>query len=101
VQKTLKNCDKNLDELVQTKELEPLLIENAKYGPVESEPVNYYLTHGNIIRIGVLVHYHNDLPVELNYVHDYNYQNDIFSKGPINVCILEVYNPRSRSYSPL
>lgn len=100
MQKTLKNLDKELDELVQTKEPKPLLIENAKYGHVESKLVNYYLTHGNIIRIGVLVHYHNDLPVELNYVRDCNYQNDTFSKGPINVCTLEVYNPKSRIYSP-
>ncbi len=37
------------DELVQTQELEPLPIKIANSKPIKFEPLNNYLTHGNII----------------------------------------------------
>ncbi len=88
-----------IDEHVQTKELEPLPIENANSRFVEFEPVNNYLTHGYIIGIDVPIHYHNGVPIEFNYLPDCNDQNNTFSKGPINICTLEVYNPINRIYS--
>jgi len=45
-----------IDEYVQTKELEPLLIENANFEHVEFEPVNNYLIDGNIIGTDVPIH---------------------------------------------
>jgi hypothetical protein len=37
------------DKIVQAKELESLPIENENFEFVEFEPINNYLTHGNII----------------------------------------------------
>ncbi len=90
-----------IDELVQIKEPKPLLIENASFGLVEFKPINNYLTLGNIIGTNVHVHYHNDVPIEFNYVPNCNDQNDTFSKGSIDLYTLEDYNPKSYLYSPL
>jgi hypothetical protein len=49
-----------MDELVQTRELEPLPIELEKNQPIEFELVYNYLTPDNIERTYVLIHhYHN------------------------------------------
>jgi hypothetical protein len=61
-----------IDEPIQTSELEPLFVENEKFGPIEFESINNYLTHGSIIGINVLVHYHNDVLIEYNCVPDCN-----------------------------
>ncbi len=90
-----------IDELVQIKEPKPLFIENANCGLIKFEPINNYLTHGNIIGTNVHVHYHNDVLIEFNCVLNYNDQNDTFSKGSIDLYTLEVYNPKSYIYSPL
>ncbi len=39
------------------------------------EPINNYLTHGNIIGANVLVQYYHDVFVEFNHVHVHNDQN--------------------------
>jgi hypothetical protein len=57
------------------------------------------LTHGNIIGTYVPIHYHDDVPIEFNYVPNYNEQNDAFNEKSIDVCTLDVYNPKSRVYS--
>jgi len=57
------------------------------------------LTHGSISGTNVHVHYRSDVPIEFNYVFDYNDENDAISKGPIDVCTLEVYNLKSHVYS--
>jgi len=56
------------NEPIQTKKPKPLPIENENFEPIKFEPVNNYLTHGNIIGTCVHVHYHDDVHVELNYV---------------------------------
>ncbi len=56
----VKPSDMVMDELVQTRELEPLPIELEKIQPIEFELVYNYLTPGNIEKTYVLVHhYHN------------------------------------------
>jgi len=87
------------NELVQTKRPKTLPIENENYELVEFEPVDNFLTHGNIIGIDVLVHYHEDVAIEFNYVLDYNDQNDAFSEISINICTLEVHKPKNHIYS--
>jgi hypothetical protein len=87
------------DELVQIEELEPLPIENVNFEHVEFEAINNYLTHGNIIGTYVPIHYHNDVLVKFNYVRDCNGQNNAINEKPIDVCTLEVYNPKSHVYS--
>ncbi len=52
------------------------------------------MTHGNIIGTNVLIHYHNNVLIKFNYVFDYNDQNDAINEKPIDVCTLEVYNPK-------
>jgi hypothetical protein len=74
------------DELVQTKELEPLPIGLDDFHLVEFEPVNNHMTHGNIIGTNV--------PIEDNNVMFCNDQNDAFSGTFIDVYSLEVYNPK-------
>ncbi|CAM6021600.1 unnamed protein product, partial [Sphagnum balticum] len=88
-----------IDELVQTKKLEPLPIENEIFEIVEFELVNNYLTHGNIIGTYVLVHYHDDISIEFNYVPNCNDQNNAFSENSINVYALNIYNLKNCVYS--
>jgi len=80
--------DMVIDEPIQIKEHKPLLIENASSGFVEFELINNCLTCGSIIRTNVHVHYHNDVPIEFNYVPDYNDHNDTSNKVPIDVYTL-------------
>ncbi len=82
------------DKIVQAKELESLPIENENFEFVEFEPINNYLTHGNIIWTNVLIHYHNNVLIKFNYVFDCNDQNNAINEKPIDVCTLEVYNPK-------
>ncbi len=86
------------NELVQTKELEPLLVELEDLQHVEFEPVNNYLTHGNIIGIDVHVRYYHDVRVEDNNVNICNDQNKTFSETLIDIYILEVYNLKGFVY---
>ncbi len=90
-----------IDGHVQTKELEPLLVDNANSQLVEFELVNNYLTRGIIIVTYVLVHYHNDVTIVFNYLSDCNDQNDASNDKPIDVCTLEVYNLTSHVHSAL
>jgi hypothetical protein len=46
-----------INEVVQTKKLEPLHVENEDYEPIEFELINNYLTHGSIIGTNVPIHY--------------------------------------------
>ncbi len=87
-----------IDKPIKTKEPKPLPVENANFELVEFKSINNYLTHGNIIGTNVLVCCHNDVPIEFNYVSSCNDQNNAFSKGPINVYTLEMYNPKSNVY---
>jgi hypothetical protein len=48
-------------EPVQTKKLESLHVELEDHQHVEFEPVNNHLTHDNIKRTNVLVHYYHDV----------------------------------------
>jgi hypothetical protein len=57
-----------IDEHVQITKLETLIVENDNSKLVEFEPINNYLTHGSIFGTYVLVHYHDDVPIEFNYV---------------------------------
>jgi hypothetical protein len=84
-----------VDEPVQIDERKPLLVENANFEPVKFELVNNYWTHGGICGIDVVVHYYDDVLIVFNYALVCNDQNDTFSEKPIDVCILEVNNPKS------
>ncbi len=48
-------------EPIQTKKLEPLLLEPEDLQHVEFEPINNHLTHGNIKRTNVFIHYYHDV----------------------------------------
>jgi hypothetical protein len=85
-----------VDEHVQTKETEPILFENANFEPIKFKLINSYLTHGNITGTNVSIHYYDDVHIEFNYVLVRNDQDDTFSEKPIDICILEVWNPKSR-----
>ncbi len=52
------------------------------------------MTHGNIIGANVIIHYHDNAPIQFNDVYVHNNQNDIFIREPIDVYVLEVYNPK-------
>jgi len=52
------------------------------------------LTHGNIIGTNVLIHYHDNVPIQFNDVSIRNDQNDVFIEELINVYALVVYNPK-------
>jgi hypothetical protein len=65
---------------------------------VKFEPINNY-THGSIIGIYVPIHYHDNVPIEFNYVLICNDQNNAFSEKPIDVYTLKVYNPKSHIHS--
>jgi len=84
-----------IDEHVQIEELEPLFVENANFEHVKFEPVNNYSTHGSIIGTNVPIHYNDDVLVEFNYIPVRNDQNDTFNEKPIDIYILEVWNPKS------
>jgi len=81
-----------VDEHVQIKELEPLLVENANFEPIKFELVNNYSTYGNITGTNVPIHYYDNVLVELNYILVCNDQNDTFNEKPIDIYILEVWN---------
>ncbi len=87
------------NELVQTNRPKTLPIENENYELVEFELANNYLTRDNIIGTYVLIHYHEDVPIEFNYVLDCDDQNDAFSEISINIYTLDVHNLKSRIYS--
>jgi hypothetical protein len=59
------------NEHVQTN-LNHYMLIMEKCEPIEFEPINNYLTHGNIIGTNVPIHYHKDVHVEFNYVLNYN-----------------------------
>jgi hypothetical protein len=88
-----------VDEHVQIEEPEPILIENENFKPVKFELVNNYLTHGSIIGTNIPIHYYDNVPIEFNYIPIHNDQNDAFNEKPIDICILEVWNPKSRIHS--
>jgi len=81
-----------VDEHVQIKELEPLLVENANFEPIKFESVNNYSTYGSITGTNVPIHYYDNVLVELNYIPVRNDQNDAFNEKPIDIYILEVWN---------
>jgi hypothetical protein len=57
---SVKLSDLVTDELVQTKELEPLLIEHEEFQPIKFEPICNYLTPNSMKRAYVPAHdYHN------------------------------------------
>jgi hypothetical protein len=68
-----------MDEPIQTKELEPLPNEPKDFQPIEVEPINNHLTHGNIKGKNVHIHYYNDVHIEDNNVTIRNDQNNTFS----------------------
>jgi len=88
-----------VDEHVKKKELEPLFVKNANFELVKFELVNNYSTHGNITRTNVPTHYYDNVHVEFNYMHVRSDQNDAFNEKLINICILEVWNPKSHIHS--
>ncbi len=57
------------------------------------------MTHGNIKRINVLVHYYHDVCVEDNNAIVHNDQNNAFNEAFMNIYILEVCNPKGHVYS--
>ncbi len=87
------------NDLVQTKEPEPLLVELEDLPHVEFELINNYLTHGSIIKIDLHVHYYHDVPVDDNNVIIDNDQNETFNETLIDVYILKVYYPEGYVYS--
>ncbi len=94
-----KPSDLAIDELVQIRKLEPLLVEHEDPQLVEFEPVNNHLTHGNIKGTYVYVHYYHDVHDQDNNATIYNDQNDIFSKVLIDICVLGVSNPKGCIHS--
>jgi len=95
----VKLSDLITDDLVQTKEPKPLLVELEDLQHVEFELVDNYLTHGSIIEIDVHVHYYHDAPVDDNNVIVHNDQNDTFNETLIDVYYLKVYKPEGYVYS--
>ncbi len=57
------------------------------------------MTHGNVKRKNVPIHYYHDVHSEDNNVTICNDQNDTFGEALIDVYILEVYNPKDHIYS--
>jgi hypothetical protein len=87
------------NELVETKEPEPLLVEHEDLQLVKFEPVNIHLTPNNIKGINVLVHYYHDVLVQDNNATISNDQNDMFNKALINIYIVGVSNPKGCIHS--
>ncbi len=79
-----KPSDLVIDEPIQIEIFEPLFLENENFKPIEFEPINDTLTHGNVTKI--------DVHVQSNDVLVHNYQNNIFVEECINIYTLKVYN---------
>jgi hypothetical protein len=94
-----KPSDLATNELVETKEPEPLLVEHEDLQLVEFELVNNHLTPSNIKGINVLVHYYHDVLVQDNNAIVSNDQNDMFNKALIDIYILGVSNPKGCIHS--
>jgi hypothetical protein len=95
----VKFSDLVTNEFVQTYKHEPLPIKLEDLQPIGFEPVNNYLTHGNIIGVNVFFHYYHDVPIEDNNVAIHNDQDDAFCETFIDVYIVKVYNPKCHIYS--
>jgi len=57
-----------MDDPIQTKEREPLLVEPKDFQRVEFKPINNHLTHGNVKGTNVPIHYYHDVHIEDNNV---------------------------------
>jgi hypothetical protein len=87
------------NEPTQTQEPEPLPIELEDFQHVGFELINNHLTHGNIKRTYVHLHYYHDAHVEDNNAIFCNDQNDAINEVFIDVHILKVYNLKGHVYS--
>jgi len=95
----VKPNDLLMDEPIQTRELEPLLVELENFQHVEFEPICNYLTHANIKGTYVLVHHYHNVPIEDNDVNNSCDQNDMFRKALIDAYLLKVFNPKDCVHS--
>jgi hypothetical protein len=84
------------DELVQTKEHVPLLVELEDFQPVGFKLVSNHLTPGIIKITDVLGHHYDNLPIWDNNVV---VSNDVFKKAPIDVYLLGVSKLKGYVYS--
>jgi hypothetical protein len=69
-----------MDDPIQTKELEPLLVEPKDFQPIEFKPINNNLTHCNVKGTNVPIHYYHNVHIEDNNVTIRNDQNDNLMK---------------------
>ncbi len=76
-----------IDELIQTKELVPLLVEHEDFQLVGFKPISNHLTPGIIKVTDVLGHHYHNLPIWDNNVV---VSNDVFKKALIDVYLLGV-----------
>jgi hypothetical protein len=56
------------------------------------------MTDDNITKVGVLIHYYDNVPIQFNEIPIHNDQNNTSIEEPIDVHTLEVYNPKSCAY---
>lgn len=86
-----------MDDPIQTKEREPLLVEPKDFQPVEFKPINNHLvvlkeqTYLFIIIMMCILRSIMQLFAMI--------KNDAFSEALIDVYILEIYNPKGHIYS--
>jgi hypothetical protein len=90
----VKPGDLVIDELVQAKELVPLLIELEDFQPIEFEMVNNHLTSSNIKATNVFIHHYHNLFVQDNDVVVSIDPNDMFGTTIIDVYLFGVFNPK-------
>jgi hypothetical protein len=95
----VKPSDLVINEPIQTKESDSLLVELEGFQPIEFELVCKNLTPNNIKRTYVLVHHYHNVFVQDNDVIVSNDQNEMFRKALIDAYLLGVSNPKGYLHS--
>ncbi len=95
----VKPSDLVIDEFIQTKKPDSLLIGLEGFQPVKFESICNYLTPSCIKRTNVVVHHCHNVLVHDNDVIGNNDQNNMFRKAFIDVYLSGVFKPKGCVHS--